>query len=255
MNQTQNQQFSLEEEKENKEEHQKKETGKEVNDVLNELDSELFSLTETIQPADKISPKEATSHEPYNQPESSDQKYTIVLSILHEMRDKIRAAIEVLEGAGVTSRSATHEYSSHTSTPQTANVVECVFNGQHMIGPDGKEYTVPANYASKSKLVEGDGLKLTITAEGRFIYKQIKPIERKRIVGTLVYNHESHQYRVAFEGKEWHVLTASATYYKGEEGDEVVLLVPAVGESSWGAVENIMKKEVMGMGHAAGSTE
>ena len=34
---------------------------------------------------------------------------------------------------------------------------------QIMIGPDGKNYPVPANYASKSKLIEGDILKLTIT--------------------------------------------------------------------------------------------
>ncbi|MBU1146566.1 hypothetical protein KKD80_03410, partial [Patescibacteria group bacterium] len=38
-------------------------------------------------------------------------------------------------------------------------IMEGVFNGQNMIGADGKEYLVPANYASKSKLVEGDILK------------------------------------------------------------------------------------------------
>ena len=36
------------------------------------------------------------------------------------------------------------------------NVVEGTFDGQIMIGIDGKQYPVPANYASKSKLVEGD---------------------------------------------------------------------------------------------------
>ena len=41
-------------------------------------------------------------------------------------------------------------------------VVEGVFNGQNMIGGDGEEYPIPANYSSKSKLVEGDILKLTI---------------------------------------------------------------------------------------------
>ena len=34
-------------------------------------------------------------------------------------------------------------------------VVEGVFDGQNMVGSDGKIYSVPPNYASKSKLVEG----------------------------------------------------------------------------------------------------
>ena len=38
----------------------------------------------------------------------------------------------------------------------TGKVIEGVFDGQIMVGPDGKTYPVPANYASKSKLVEGD---------------------------------------------------------------------------------------------------
>ena len=53
------------------------------------------------------------------------------------------------------------------------NVIEGTFDGQIMIATDGKQYPVPANYASKSKLVEGDVLKLTITSDGSFIYKQI----------------------------------------------------------------------------------
>ena len=41
-------------------------------------------------------------------------------------------------------------------------IIEGVFDGQNMVGSDGKTYPVPANYASKSKLVQGDILKLTI---------------------------------------------------------------------------------------------
>src|SRR3984957_1353852 len=64
-------------------------------------------------------------------------------------------------------------------------VVEGVFDGQNMVGPDGKQYPVPANYASKSKLIEGDVLKLTIADDGSFIYKQIGPIDRIKVVGML----------------------------------------------------------------------
>jgi len=121
-----------------------------------------------------------------------------------------------------------------------ANVVEGVFNGEEMIGPDGKEYGVPANYASKSKLVEGDMLKLTITDRGTFLYKQTKPVERRRIIGKLEKDVNGN-YLVAAEHKKFRVITASITYYKGIPGDKVVILVPISGDSAWAAVENVIK--------------
>lgn len=122
-----------------------------------------------------------------------------------------------------------------------SKIIEGVFDGENMIGSDGKQYSVPANYASKSKLVEGDILKLTITASGTFVYKQIGPIERARAVGVLERSAGGEYFALA-DGKRWRLLTASATYYKGENGDEVVALVPKNGESKWAAVENIVHK-------------
>lgn len=124
-------------------------------------------------------------------------------------------------------------------------IIEGVFDGQNMIGPDGKKYSVPANYASKSKLVEGDILKLTIDRQGNFIYKQIGPIERKRLVGTLVRDREKGEYIVLAGDKMFKVLLASITYYKGEDNDEVVVLVPKDADSTWAAVENIIKKPIL----------
>ncbi|MDO8667937.1 MAG: hypothetical protein Q7K35_02450 [bacterium] len=118
--------------------------------------------------------------------------------------------------------------------------IEGVFDGENMIGPDGKQYSVPANYASKSKLVEGDILKLTITGNGTFVYKQIGPIERARVVGVLE-RSATGEYLALADGKRWRLLTASVTYYKGDQGDEVVVLVPKNGESKWAAVENIVR--------------
>ncbi len=119
-------------------------------------------------------------------------------------------------------------------------IVEGVFDGENMIGPDGKQYNVPANYASKSKLVEGDILKLTITPRGTFIYKQIGPIERARIIGTLEQDSTGNFF-IMSDAKKLRVLTASVTYYKGTAGDEIVVLVPKTGASKWAAVENVVK--------------
>ncbi len=122
------------------------------------------------------------------------------------------------------------------------NIVEGVFDGQNMVGSDGKQYSVPANYASKSKLVEGDILKLTITGQGSFIYKQIGPIERNRVVARLEQAIDTKEYIAVQSDIHWRVLTASVTYFKGAVGDEIVILVPQLKPSKWAAVENIIKK-------------
>src|SRR6185503_1166890 len=115
-------------------------------------------------------------------------------------------------------------------------VIEGVFDGQNMIGPDNKQYPVPANYASKSKLVEGDVLKLTIAEDGSFIYKQIGPVERKKMIGILSVDDRG-DYKVNAEGKIYKVLLASLTYFKAAPGDQVTIVVPEGGDVVWAAVE------------------
>ncbi len=127
--------------------------------------------------------------------------------------------------------------SNHVNTEEIAGkVIEGVFDGQSMVGPDGKTYPVPANYASKSKLVEGDILKLTIADGGSFLYKQIGPVPRKQIIGTLV-QHDGG-YFVEVNGHEYRILLASVTYFKANVGDQVSVIVPEDNpEATWAAVE------------------
>jgi hypothetical protein len=117
-------------------------------------------------------------------------------------------------------------------------IVEGTFDGQNMIGPNEKNYPVPANYASKSKLVEGDRLKLTILPNGTFLYKQIAPVERVFVRGTLL--KEDGQFKVVAGSKTYRVLLASVTYYKGNPGDEVTLITPANRDSSYGTIEAVI---------------
>ena len=121
-------------------------------------------------------------------------------------------------------------------------VIEGVFDGQNMMGPDGKKYPVPANYASKSKLLEGDVLKLTISDDGSFIYKQIGPVEREKKLGLLS-QAENGEYRVTVDGRSYRVLLASLTYFKAEPGDEVAIVVPQSDDAQWAAVENVIKRD------------
>ncbi len=128
--------------------------------------------------------------------------------------------------------------SEASKAPSTGKVIEGTFDGQQMIGPDGKSYPVPANYASKSKLVQGDQLKLIIGDDGAFIYKQIGPIERKKVIGTL--SLHDGQYFVEARGKQYHVLFASVTYFKAQPGDQVTMVLPEGEEAEWAAIEAVI---------------
>ncbi len=121
------------------------------------------------------------------------------------------------------------------------NAVYGIFDGQIMLGEDGKQYPVPSNYASKSKLVENDMLKLVITPTGNFIYKQVGPVDRKYLIG-IVEKDERGNYLINSEGKRYKTLLAAATYFKVELGDEVTLVIPRDKESVWCALENVLRK-------------
>jgi len=116
-------------------------------------------------------------------------------------------------------------------------VIEGVFDGQNMVGSDAKTYPVPANYASKSKLVQGDILKLTIADDGAFMYKQIGPVPRRQVVGVL--QQKDGHYFVDVDDKQYRVLLASVTYFKAKPGDQVSVNIPEDPsvEAEWAALE------------------
>jgi len=189
--------------------------------------------------------------------EVAPAKAATLRAILRNVREQLDNALKLLEDGlpmGDEAQPEPPKALSFTPVPKTDDgsalpalaegdrVVEGVFDGMGMVGGDGKSYLVPPNYASKSKLVEGDMLKLTIGARGNFIYKQIGPIERQRIIGTLAYDQETGQYLVVAGGRSWKVLKASITYFKADAGDEAVILAPKNAPSKWAAVENVIRK-------------
>lgn len=158
-----------------------------------------------------------------------------LFSLIQEAETNLAAAKELLisiigDGGNVISARG------NNTDDARGKIVEGIFDGQKMVGSDGKEYPVPTNYASKSKLVEGDVMKLTITDDGGFVYKQIGPIERKQIIGTLV-QHDGAYY-VEANGREYRILLASVTYFHISTGDQVTIIVPADNpDATWAAVE------------------
>lgn len=156
---------------------------------------------------------------------------------VEEARELIKKGLSAVPIKSLVVRPATEP----TKVPEGSRIIEGVFDGQHMVGSDGNKYLVPPNYASKSKLIEGDMMKLSITPEGAFIYKQIGPIDRKRVTCVLEQNADGMW--SASDGVHiWRLLTAAVTYFKGKEEDEVIILIPNGAPSKWAAVENIIAK-------------
>ena len=191
---------------------------------------------------------EPEAHAHANRLEYSEARNQLAVQMLKKMRDSITHVIQLLE-TGDTTRATrqlvdlvTHDKTIQASAESRtgARIIEGVFDGAHMVGSDGARYEVPHNYCSKSRLVEGDMLKLTIRPDGTYLFKQIGPIERQRLIGTLKLDPSTQEHVVHTDDQVYKVLTASVTYYKGAPGDEVVILVPRDGNSQWGAVENIV---------------
>lgn len=165
-------------------------------------------------------------------PDVPDKQVKRLRTLIQEAETSLAAATELL----VSLVGDDDKVAPIAREESLGKVIEGVFDGQNMVGSDGKTYPVPANYASKSKLVQGDILKLTIAEDGAFLYKQIGPIARKQVVGTLVL--ENGHYFVDVSGKKLRVLLASVTYFKAKPGDQVSVNVPEDDASAeWAALE------------------
>ena len=175
----------------------------------------------------------------------NDENVDVLQKMLEETQTNIRRALDILSVGKIDPANLGTRVTTRTSPAVSADdaerMLEGVFNGEAMVGSDGKEYSIPPNYASKSKLVEGDILKLTITKNGSFIYKQIGPIERDKCKAVLLQDEITGDWYAVSDTRRWKLLTASVTYFKGQPGDEVVILIPKNSKSLWASVENIIK--------------
>lgn len=193
----------------------------------------------------------ATPEEEKTKINSVDAKFALAKKIIAGLRDELAnlerllaspdaIGLDELEALVKKRPSDENEY---LFPANEGKILEGVFDGQNMVGSDGRQYIVPPNYASKSKLVEGDILKLTIQPNGSFLYKQIGPIERQRVIGTLTRDEITNDWRVVAAGKKYAVLPAAVSYHKGSASDEAVILIPKAAPSKWAALENVIKHE------------
>jgi hypothetical protein len=176
--------------------------------------------------------------------ETRSAREHLAMQMLKQIRESLNHVINLLE-LGDMREAHTHILELVSSKKALEHgtgmrVIEGMFDGECMVGSDGVRYEVPVNYSSKSRLVEGDLLKLLIGADGGYTYKQIRPVDRQRVIGKLLFDSSTNEPVALCDEKRYKVLSASVSYFKGMPGDEIVLIVPRDGVSSWAAVENIV---------------
>lgn len=117
-------------------------------------------------------------------------------------------------------------------------IVEGVFTGEGMLAADGNIYSVPYNYASKSKLVQGSRLKAMIQGDGKILYKIIEEIPFDSKVGLITKDKDN--YHVIVEDKTYRVLTAAVTYVKAEAGNRVSIRVPSGKDATFATIDSLL---------------
>lgn len=173
--------------------------------------------------------------------QTPDQRVRVAVRALRQMQQQLENVLDMLErGEDVGDAGLFSVDSAMQNGGGDERVLEGVFDGEKMMGTDGIKYNVPPNYASKSKLVEGDIMKLVIKEGGSFVFKQIGPVDRDRVHGKIAVDDFGNFAIKTDDGENYRVLTASVTYFKGEPGDEVIGLIPKGQKAKWAAVENII---------------
>lgn len=121
--------------------------------------------------------------------------------------------------------------------------VRGTFDGEKMLGDDGRSYAVNANYASKSKIIDGDRLELFIQADGEYRYKQLEIVPRLRFLGRVVVTPTRVMIEDPNTNKLYRVLESTVRYFHLSANSPVAALTSAT--ATWAAVENVLDKAML----------
>ena len=139
--------------------------------------------------------------------ENDLKKVKNTLNTLSTLKDNIGSLDSIIEA-------------NRANTPRQevieGNVIEGEFDGYFMVGEDLKKYPVPVNYSSKSKLIPGDKLKVTIKENGELIYKLITPAERKHVRAVLTKDEKdtSKFLAISSDKQTYNLNTAAVSFFK-----------------------------------------
>ncbi len=121
-------------------------------------------------------------------------------------------------------------------------IIEGVFDWYFFIWPHNKKIPVPLNYASKSKLIPWDKLKLTIFSDGKLIYKLIKPAPRKNLKATVSKIDDNKYIAITDDWKTYKLNLAAVTYFKVKPWDEITIITNSEGKWEYAAIEWVINR-------------
>lgn len=114
------------------------------------------------------------------------------------------------------------------------------FDGTYLTTLDGRKFPVPEGYASKTKLVFGDKLKM-IEERGQRHFKQIEQV--RRIFANGIFSQKEGRFVAVTADGSYRLLQSSLRYYGGGEGDEVRIILPEGNKHApFAAIDSILKK-------------
>jgi len=187
---------------------------------------ELFTvqgLTQTEAPEQTIAPQ--------TQPMPKEETLRVLVSEARTALEKLYNALAAFSPSSVTK--------SPTASTSVPIAIEGVFDGREMIADDGVHFAVPENYASKSKLLEGDMLQC-MCENGRNYFKQLQRVARITVTARLLRIDTECGVAENAAGATYKILHAPLRFFRVTPGDTLTLEIPECG-GMWAAV--VGKKE------------
>ena len=182
----------------------------------------------------------------YKNKMTQNESLVSLLHMLNKLENdvaKAKAAVQKMFGDEGNAYNAIPTSSSVSMADEEGmHVVEGKFDGTFMQWDDGKMYPVPMNYASKTKLIPGDMLKLRIMEDGKLIYKVTGPAPRKFLKAKLTKTEEGKFIALTEENKTYALNQAAVTFFKWTIGNEITIIVNGGEDTNVAAIEAVISK-------------
>ena len=162
---------------------------------------------------------------------------------------KVQLIQDLLESAEKSVQHAKHILGELTGSSNGFNAVDAnaesfegTFKGDHILADDGTRYEIAANYASKSKIVEGSRLRGVIMSNGNIKYTIIEKAQYELKLGKVIQDGQQETL-IKVDDYIAKVLWESITFFRLEEGDEIYVRVPKGKQAEYAVIDSAIHEE------------
>ena len=190
-------------------------------------------LTQNIEQEVKKEVEDVKSHVDFSL-ESLTLSKSSVLTILEDLR-VIKKRFSHIENILKESERAQHRPSRDLPG------ISGIFDGEHMLTPEGVKMDVPKNYAAKSLLVYGDELK-RMEQDGKEAFKILTKVPRKKIEGLL--SKKDGKYVILSDAGSFNLSKNAVEFRNIKQGEWISAVIPEKGPTgNFAAIDKIITKD------------